>query len=85
MLQCRHEIYYCKSYKTCAVCILEKAKFHRIDNFLTFEKYAEHLQYLIKLDNFVPFGRPPSDKGIIQVMTKFFVTNHNRDRITKPD
>ena len=39
----------------------------------------------MKLDNFVPFGRPPSGKVIIQEMTKFVVSNHNRDSITKTD
>ena len=28
----------------------------------------------MKLDNFVPFGRPQSGKVIIQVMTKFVVS-----------
>ena len=30
----------------------------------------------MKLDNFVSFGRPPSGKIIIQVMTEFVVSNN---------
>ena len=29
----------------------------------------------MKFDNFVPFGRPPSGKVMIQVMTEFVVSN----------
>ena len=43
---------------------------------LPFEKCAEHLQYFVKLDNFVPFGRPQSGAVIIQLMTELDVSNN---------
>ena len=45
-------------------------------NILTFEKCAAYLHFWMKLDNFVPLGRSPPGKVIIQVMTKFFVSNN---------
>ena len=45
-------------------------------NIFPFEKCAEHLQYFMKLDNFVPFGRPQSGTVIIQLMTELDVSNN---------
>ena len=59
---------------TCAVCILENLNFSGNYNILPFEKCAEHLQKFMILDNFVPFGRPPSGTVIIQLMTELDVT-----------
>ena len=33
-----------------------------MDNSLPFKKYGEQFTILMKIDNFVPFGRPPSGK-----------------------
>ena len=44
--------------------------------FLPFEKCAEHFQYFMKVDTFVPFGRQPSGKVIIQVMTDFVISKN---------
>ena len=44
--------------------------------FLPFDKFAKHQQYVIKLDNFVPFGRPQSCSVIIQLMTELGVSNN---------
>ena len=54
----------------------KKQNFNGKGNFLFFEKCAQHLHYLMKLDNFVPFGRPSSGKVIIQVMTEFVVSGN---------
>ena len=53
----------------------KKQNVNGIGNFIPFEKSAKCKQYSMKLDNFVPFGRPPSGKVIIQVMTKLVVSN----------
>ena len=45
-------------------------------NILPFEIWAEHQQKLIKLDNFVPFGRPQSGTVIVQLMTRCNVSNN---------
>ena len=47
----------------------------------TFEKCAEQLQYLMKFDNFLPFGRIPSGKATVQVMADFVVSNTNTKTI----
>ena len=60
-----------------AVCLLEKVKkIYGTGNILPFEKSAAYLHFFMKLDNFVPLGRPPSSKGIIQVITEFLVSNN---------
>ena len=61
---------------TWTVCILEKQTFNGIGNFLPFDKCAEHEQFLLKLDNFVPCGRLPFGKVVIQIMTEFVVSNN---------
>ena len=44
-------------------------------NILPFEKFAEHKPQFIKLDNFVPFGRPQSGTVNIQLKTELDVSN----------
>ena len=61
---------------TCTVCILLNANFQWKYNILPFEKCAEHEQKFMKLDNFVPFGRPQSGTIIIQLMTELDVSNY---------
>ena len=54
-------------------------------NFLPLEKCAEHLEYLMKLDKFVTFGRPQSGTMIIQLMTSLmFLIDKYRNSNTKP-
>ena len=50
--------------------------FHGIGNILPFEKYAKYSQYLIRLDNCVPFGRPSAVKVIMQEITEFVVSKN---------
>ena len=44
--------------------------------FLPLDKCAEHLEYFMKLDNFVLFGRPQSGTVNIQLMTELDVLIH---------
>ena len=63
---------------TCTFGIPEKSKISMeyVLFFLPFEKCAEHFQYFMKVDTFVPFGRQPSGKVIIQVMTDFVISKN---------
>ena len=45
-------------------------------NILPFEKCAEHKQYFMKLDSFVPYGRPQSGTVVIQLLTELDVSNY---------
>ena len=61
---------------TCTVCILDKQNVNGKYNFLPFEKCAEHQQYFMKIDNFVPFGRLQCGSVIIQLMTELDDSNN---------
>ena len=47
-------------------CLYTEKKIHGTGNFLSFESVQN-----INVDNFVPFGRPPSGKVIIQIIIEF--------------
>ena len=53
----------------------KKQNLHGICNILSFGKCEANLHFLMKLDHFVPFGRPPPGIVITQVMIKCVVSN----------